>query len=431
MILSSFLSKPGYSPGLIQTPIYGNMEPKGKEVSLKINVTRNDMILTQNNDNILLSGKYDTYGVASSLQIRYVHPISNKDNEDNDQFERMGSALKSLNSGIWTFELATNSLSVCIRCKDLIPILTNETVKLVELQALIVAEYREQFLNAFNIALKTNASIDLEVPTIVKGNNEFRWLRITGISTTGKSNNFPKIHGSIEDISNRKFNELLRQDYLAMVSHDLKSPLSVIKLYMQLCERAANEPQQHLSRDMFKKAGSQIDKMTGMIESYLEFPATGNGEINYKPTKFDIKQLLEEMINDMRLLNPGYILILKAIERITVVADRTKIGQVIQNLLSNAIKYSSKIDIITINLRTAENFIQVEIQDHGVGIKPADQKKIFDRFYRAEPVNDLQVRGYGIGLYLTKQIIKQHQGKIWLTSEVNKGSKFYFTLPYS
>jgi signal transduction histidine kinase len=107
------------------------------------------------------------------------------------------------------------------------------------------------------------------------------------------------------------------------------------------------------------------------------------------------------------------------------------IAQVIQNLLINAIKYSSHADIITVHFRKMENCLQVTVEDHGIGIQPADQEKIFDRFYRVERKKEMPLMGYGIGLYLSKEIIKQHEGNIWLKSEVNKGSKFYFTLPLS
>ena len=105
--------------------------------------------------------------------------------------------------------------------------------------------------------------------------------------------------------------------------------------------------------------------------------------------------------------------------------------QVLQNLVSNAIKYSSRIDVITVHFKRERSRLLVAVEDHGIGIKADDQEKVFDRFYRVEGEDGGAVRGYGIGLYLSKEIIKQHNGDIWLKSEFNKGSKFYFTLPLS
>jgi signal transduction histidine kinase len=182
---------------------------------------------------------------------------------------------------------------------------------------------------------------------------------------------------------------------------------------------------------MLKKAELQVHKMNRLIQCYLESSAMEAGKISHFPAVFDIQELLKEVISDLHLLYPGYILFLKPGPSLQVYADREKIAQVLQNLVSNAIKYSARIDVITVHFKKVENCLQVAVEDHGTGIKAADHEKIFDRFYRVDDENGKAVKGYGIGLYLSKEIIKQHNGEIWLKSEVNKGSKFYFTLPLS
>jgi len=153
------------------------------------------------------------------------------------------------------------------------------------------------------------------------------------------------------------------------------------------------------------------------------------GKICCSPVLFDIQELLKEVIGDLYLLHPDYIIFLRPGQCVEVYADRDKIAQVLQNLLGNAIKYSSPIDVITVNFKKIENYVQVTIEDHGIGIEAGNLENIFARFYRVEDENGKAVKGYGIGLYLCKEIIKQHNGGIWLKSKVNKGSKFYFTLP--
>lgn len=347
-----------------------------------------------------------------------------------DEFERVQFAINSLKAGTWTFDFSTNSLVLCSRCRELFPVLNDGVINESVLVDLVVREYSRQVLESVHLAFKTYASFDIEVPVV--GSNDFyhKWFRVTGTTIFSRSNTSPKMHGSIEDISERKRLEILRQDYLAIVSHDLKSPLSVIKLYTQLCEREANISGDAFTQEMLEKAGLQVNKMNNMIERYLESPTIGRG-LSYSPASFDIKKLFEEIIADLHLIYPGYIFSIKPVASVKVFADREKIGQVIQNLLSNAIKYSTPSDAILINFWKMENYVQVEIQDHGIGIKPADQKRVFDRFYRVELGTDLSVKGYGIGLYLAKQILIQHHGSIWLKSEISKGSKFYFTLPFS
>jgi signal transduction histidine kinase len=380
----------------------------------------------QNNASTLFTEISKTTVPGHHIKISYIPRRRKRETATSDELERLQSAIASLKSGTWTFDISTNSLMVCGRCKELIPAL-KVTGSIIEGQEVIANS--DHVLESFYKALTTHTAFDIEVSVSAVNNHDPKWLRITGTTNLSRSNVVPKMHGSIEDISCRKQLEILRQDYLAIASHDLRSPLSVIKLYIQLCEREAYKQGNHLVQEMLKKSGLQVDKMNSMLECYLESPATDAG--TYFPECFVIQDVFEEMIHDLRLLYPGHHISLKPDTGIMVFADRGKIGQVVQNLLSNAIKFSSQSEAITIKFQRLKCYVQVEICDHGIGIKPADQEKIFDRFYRAERVNDMPIKGYGIGLFLTKQIIKQHHGDIWLKSAINKGSTFYFTLPYS
>jgi signal transduction histidine kinase len=112
-----------------------------------------------------------------------------------------------------------------------------------------------------------------------------------------------------------------------------------------------------------------------------------------------------------------------------VVGNHQHTGQVILNLLTNAIKYSPKATKVVICLSSTDNEVCVSVQDFGIGIPKQQQKRVFDRFYRADNINEEHMTGYGLGLYIASQIIKQHNGKIWVKSAAHKGSTFYFSLP--
>ena len=114
---------------------------------------------------------------------------------------------------------------------------------------------------------------------------------------------------------------------------------------------------------------------------------------------------------------------------IIVHADRDKIGSVISNLLSNAIKYSKTEITISVKCLPGNNFARVSVQDNGVGIMPQDLPKLFERFYRVENKSTQNISGFGIGLYVSAEIIAHHHGEIWAESEIGKGSTFHFTLP--
>ena len=110
-------------------------------------------------------------------------------------------------------------------------------------------------------------------------------------------------------------------------------------------------------------------------------------------------------------------------------ADRDKIGSVLSNLISNAIKYSPESKLIKIATVSDQQSITVSVGDHGMGIKEADLKKLFDRFYRVENPAMRNIAGFGIGLYLSAEIIQRHNGRIWAESSPGEGSTFYFQIP--
>jgi two-component system sensor histidine kinase VicK len=345
------------------------------------------------------------------------------------ELEIMQMAVGSLNAGTWMLDMATRSLVVCDRCKEVIPIFKETSVKIGQLYNMIEVRHVNEVVKAITIALRTDGPVDLEVPIAATNGLPRKWLRLTGKVAREKHDPVPRLFGMIEDITERKDVDILKLDQLAMASHDLKSPLTVIKLYIQLSAKLAKDTGNKTLREHLEKAELQVHQMNCLIESYLEPPGTGLSQLEDCLTTFDIKNLLMEVIDDLLFLNPGNVIFLKPGASLMVLADREKIARVLQNLLSNAVKYSSGIDAIIVHFGKVGNYMQVGVEDHGIGIAYAEQAKVFDRFYRVDCKGETEIKGHGIGLYLSKNIIKQHNGEIWLKSEFNKGSKFFFKLP--
>jgi len=345
-------------------------------------------------------------GGEFDIKISVAKPKTGEEKDPHHDPEGMDMVIKALNAGKWTLDISANSLTVCSRCKEIIEVCNEENVNVSRFCEIIAAGYAKKVVEIFLLAFKTGSPFDVEVPIVVAKHSYLKWLRVTGVVAFNNKNPTRKVYGLVEDISDRKNSELLKQDLLAMASHDLRSPLSVIKLYMQLCDQRAGNTGNNYISELLKKAGLQIHKMDRMIACYLESSAMEAGKICCSPVLFDIGELLKEVISDLYLLYPGRILFIRPGPIIEVYADREKIAQVLQNLLINAIKYSSPIDVITVSFKKTDNYLQVAVKDHGIGIKSADQENIFDRFYRVEDENEKTVKGYGIGLYLSKEIIK-------------------------
>jgi signal transduction histidine kinase len=166
-----------------------------------------------------------------------------------------------------------------------------------------------------------------------------------------------------------------------------------------------------------------------MINGFLNVSRLESGKIWLNKEHFDLLEQVEEVTAEIRLQNFGHTFEIRNGQPVLIDADRDKIGSVISNLLSNAAKYSPKDTSILISVESDENRITLSVQDHGLGIKPEDQAKIFDRYYRVDNKHSRKVPGFGIGLYLSAEIVHLHGGDISVESTPNQGSTFRFSLP--
>jgi len=222
---------------------------------------------------------------------------------------------------------------------------------------------------------------------------------------------------------------LIKEDLLAMLSHELKAPLSTIKLYVQMVLNKANKHDDRVTVDLLRKADGQVTEMTAIIDNILDMSLIASGYKTLKVQRFDVSILIREVSFTCLQAGKTHYIHHENLGSKQISADRSKIKQVLQNLVSNAIKYSPYQSEITISSKVAEGNLKVSVCDQGIGISPACQEKIFDRFYRVDCNEVSNKKGYGIGLYLVQQIIHQHGGKINVESKEGNGSIFSFSLP--
>jgi len=222
-----------------------------------------------------------------------------------------------------------------------------------------------------------------------------------------------------------------KDDFIGMASHELKTPLTSLSAILQVAGlKLKNSPDTFLS-DAMSKAQLQVKRMTGMINGFLNISRLESGKIVIEKQPFDLKGLLEEMIVEIGLTAPTHEINLRNCPSISVSADREKIGYVITNLLSNAVKYAPKSKQIEVGCRHTDGLVEISVKDEGIGVSSSDLEKLFDRYYRVVSSNTKHIAGFGIGLYLSADIVKQHGGTIWAESKLCKGSTFCFTLPLS
>ncbi|MBE9583495.1 PAS domain-containing protein [Mucilaginibacter sp. JRF] len=237
------------------------------------------------------------------------------------------------------------------------------------------------------------------------------------------------LNGTLQDITERKKDEQRKDDFIGMVSHELKTPLTSVTAYIQMLQMHARKNDDEFTGGALSKASLQIKKMTAMINGFLNVSRLESGKIYIDKQIFDIAKLMDEASEECNATISTHNIIFDPIESVIVEADKDKIGHVLNNLISNAVKYSDPGTTIYVTCTQNNGNVQVSVRDEGMGIKPNDISKLFDRYYRVSGNQMKSISGFGIGLYLCAEIIQHHHGKIWVDSDFGHGSTFYFSIP--
>ncbi|MXV16628.1 sensor histidine kinase [Hufsiella ginkgonis] len=267
--------------------------------------------------------------------------------------------------------------------------------------------------------------INREVETVAG-----KWYQVITLPAVRQTDG--EIEGAIivfSDITEKKLDVIRMSDFIAMVSHELKTPLTSVQGYVQIVMARARSAKDAFAAGALDKANIQLKKMNALINGFLNVAQLDAGKIHLDKSPFEINTLIAEIVEETMLADPARNIESSPCFPTTLLADKEKIAQVIGNLLGNAIKYSAHGSRVNIGCQVDPLAIQVVVTDCGRGISPKDREKLFDRYYRVDNVTGESISGFGLGLYLSAEIIKRHQGEIWVESEVGKGSAFYFKLP--
>lgn len=238
-----------------------------------------------------------------------------------------------------------------------------------------------------------------------------------------------RLSGVLQDITEQRQDEQRKNDFIAMVSHELKTPLTSLSGYVQILQLMTRKNEDQKLNDMLEKSKTQVTKMNNLINGFLDMSRFESGKIHLQKVDFILNELIGEVVADTKLVSITHEINVLECTPLLVNADKDKIGQVITNLLSNAIKYSPEGKRITVHCKAQNGYAIVSVTDEGMGITKANTLKLFDRFYRVEDKQSATISGFGIGLYLSAEIIERHEGHIGVESEPGHGSVFYFDIP--
>lgn len=223
--------------------------------------------------------------------------------------------------------------------------------------------------------------------------------------------------------------EKRKDDFISMASHELKTPITTIKVFTQLMKR--NFERQGLTEyvDSFAQVETQIDKLTKLVSDLLDVSKIQAGHLDYAEESIDIDALVRHSVETIQQTSETHTLSIHGASHQTVIGDSDRLEQVFMNLVNNAIKYSPQADIVDIRIATVQDTVMVSVQDYGIGIPQEHLDKIFDRFYRVHEGNSNEFPGLGMGLYISHEIVKRHAGDLTVESAEGKGSTFTVSLP--
>lgn len=269
-----------------------------------------------------------------------------------------------------------------------------------------------------------NYEVEIKLPHLGK-----RTLVLNARKTYRQVNNTEAILLAFEDITDRKRLELQKDDFIGIVSHELKTPLTSIKVFSQLLDSHLKNSKDEKGSLFLSKMTNQMERLTQLMASFVNVYKIQNGQLNLQKKRFKIDQSLKTIAADFNTTTKTHIIKLDCQAKAVIQADKERMEQVLINLLSNAIKYSPDADTVLVSSRVSKKNVIISVQDFGLGIPLNEQKKIFDRFFRVKSKRDKKISGLGLGLYISHEIIKQHKGKIWVDSEEGNGSTFYVSIP--
>jgi len=221
----------------------------------------------------------------------------------------------------------------------------------------------------------------------------------------------------------------LKDVFLASVAHEMRTPLAAAKAQAQLALHQLSESEgDAASAGALRVISRQIDKVVRLVSDLLDVSRLETGTLPLNPTEVDVAAIARDVVGRLQLVADGRELSVQGPESATAVADRDRIEQVVTNLVSNAIRYSPQGSAVQVGLQAQPEWIQLSVRDHGIGVPRDQQQRIFERFAR---INAEDGVGIGLGLAISKAIVEQHGGRIWVesTGKQGEGSTFHVRLP--
>ncbi|MTI22918.1 response regulator [Fulvivirga sp. RKSG066] len=308
---------------------------------------------------------------------------------------------------------------------------TNTSLEVVEdwgWTKLINPDMLDEVINKWKDALKQSEMFELIFP-LRSEDGKYRSFICRVVPIMDDDGRVIQWFGTHTDITERENLVKQKDEFIGIASHELKTPITTLKAYTQLIGQHfqdSNDPEQLF---MVDKMIRQVDKLSDLISDLLDISRIENGKMKFRMETFDFDQMVKGVVEDLQVTSTQHRLEIISKSNAQVYGDRDRLAQVVTNFLTNAIKYSPQANRVLISASTANNKLHFTVEDFGIGLLKFDRDKVFDRFYRADEIDNKTYPGIGLGLFISSKIIERHQGKIGVESQLDVGSRFFFQIP--
>jgi signal transduction histidine kinase len=286
----------------------------------------------------------------------------------------------------------------------------------------------EDLASRWEKTVASGQALEMELRVRPLDREEYRFHLLRAIPIR-EGQTITKWVGTFTDIDDQKQAVKKKDEFISIASHELKTPLTSMKAYVQLLDRAIGS--EDPTRMYVERTLMQIRKLDSLIVDLLDLSKIESGKLKFNKKFFSFETTLQSAVEMIRQTYPDYHIVQRGQADIQLFGDETRIEQVIINYLTNAVKYSPENKDIHIETDIRpDGCLRVSVRDFGIGIRKDHQANIFSKFYRVEEAAN-RFQGLGIGLYICAEIIRRHEGKYGVESEPGQGSVFYFSVPIS
>lgn len=299
-------------------------------------------------------------------------------------------------------------------------------------------------INSYKKAVDTRTSFSYEF-RFKRVDNVYRWLMMNGVPRLNDENAFLGLIGTCSDITNQKENEEYikkindeldianknKDKFFSIISHDLRSPLSGIMSILEMIVADFESLEDDELREILSEAAKSSKNIYTLMENLLEWARLQTGKMHFAPQNISLTSLLNSIkdLYSQKLKEKGISLNFEFEPEFLAYADQQMTETVLRNLISNAIKFTPESGLIIVSLDSSGDDILIKVKDTGVGMNENQVSKLFKLEMTHSTAGTSGERGTGLGLILVKELVEKQSGKIWVESEVNSGSAFFFTLP--